>query len=146
MSPRVVPLCTGDRRGVPGRVHFRLHRTSPTLHHYCNSTTILDQFLCEYPALESVYSAMKTYISPKLLLLLVFGLLLVARGVVSDEKAPPTTLQIGTPQSPVPSSQSSFLPRCIIFHGQLYTTSSLNCMWSLTGRNQASRARGTMYT
>jgi hypothetical protein len=39
---------------------------------------------------------MKTYITPKILLLLLFGLLLVARDVVSsDEKAPPSTLQIG---------------------------------------------------
>jgi len=38
---------------------------------------------------------MKTYISPKFLLLLVFGLLLVVHAVKADEKTPPSTLQIG---------------------------------------------------
>jgi len=37
------------------------------------------------------------YITPKVLLLFIFGLLLVIRGINADEKTPPSTLQIGTP-------------------------------------------------
>jgi hypothetical protein len=40
---------------------------------------------------------MKNYITPKVLILLVFGLLLVVRGINADEKTPPSTLQIGSP-------------------------------------------------
>jgi len=68
----------------------------------------LDQFIAQYPALQSLYLTMKTYITPKILLLLVFSLLLIARGVVSDEKAPPTTLQIGT--NPLPPLLSLSTP------------------------------------
>jgi hypothetical protein len=38
---------------------------------------------------------MQTYLSPKLLLLLFLGILLVARGITADEKTPPSSLQIG---------------------------------------------------
>jgi hypothetical protein len=38
---------------------------------------------------------MQTYLSPKFLLLLFLGILLVARGITADEKTPPATLQIG---------------------------------------------------
>lgn len=39
---------------------------------------------------------MKTYISPKVFLLFIFGLLIVIRGInAEEEKIPPKTLQIG---------------------------------------------------
>ena len=38
---------------------------------------------------------MQKYVSFKTILLFVFGLLLVIHGIKGDEKAPPTTLQIG---------------------------------------------------
>src|SRR5579859_3915988 len=92
-----------DRR-CPGSFPFHPHRPhthTSALPLHVTSTSItctLDQFsqyLSQYPALQSLYATMRTYITPKILLLLVFGLLLVARGVTSDEKTPPSTLQIG---------------------------------------------------
>lgn len=99
-----------DRRGVslisfpPTDPPLSSSRTSlpptPTLDQILAQYPALDHFLSQYPFLQSLYSAMRTYITPKILLLFVFGLLLVARGVVSDEKTPPGTLQIGiTPSS-----------------------------------------------
>jgi hypothetical protein len=109
-------LLLSDRRGVslisfPPTDHpLSSSRTSlhikspspptPTLDQIHAQYPALDHFLSQYPLLQSLYSAMRTYITPKILLLFVFGLLLVARGVVSDEKTPPATLQIGiTPSS-----------------------------------------------
>jgi hypothetical protein len=42
---------------------------------------------------------MHPYLSAKHLLLLFLGILLVARGIMADEKTPPSTLQIGTTTS-----------------------------------------------
>ena len=51
---------------------------------------------------------MKTYFSPRILLLMVFGLLLVIRGIKADDKTPPSTLQIGN-YSPAPHPALLFL-------------------------------------
>lgn len=53
----------------------------------------LDQFLANYPAVQSVLETMKPYFKP--LLLLILGLLVVIRGIRAEDKTPPTTLQIG---------------------------------------------------
>ena len=55
----------------------------------------LDQYLSQFPALQSLTETMRTYFDPKLLLLFVFGILLVIRGIHAEDKAPPATLQIG---------------------------------------------------
>jgi hypothetical protein len=37
------------------------------------------------------------YITPKVILLFIFGLLVFIRGITADDKTPPSTLQIGPP-------------------------------------------------
>jgi hypothetical protein len=37
------------------------------------------------------------YITPKVILLFIFGLLVFIRGITADDKTPPSTLQIGLP-------------------------------------------------
>ena len=57
----------------------------------------LDQIFEQYPTLQYLVETMKTYISPKVLLLFIFGFLIVIRGIKAEEKTPPKTLQIGIP-------------------------------------------------
>ena len=87
---------------------------------------------------------MKTYITPKILLLLVFSLLLIARGVGSAEKAPPTTLQIGTNPLPPPSYPYQLL-RPPLINPHLPGISRFVIM-HLKRRNQTPRPRRTMYS
>jgi hypothetical protein len=76
---------------------FQLHHTflSPT-----SLTAILENFLAQYPALQSFLETMKSYyITPKVILLFIFGLLVFIRGINADDKTPPSTLQIGAPNN-----------------------------------------------
>jgi hypothetical protein len=72
--------------------HFELTYTASLSH------AILDAFLAQYPAIQSVLETMKSYyITPKVILLFIFGLLVFIRGITADDKTPPSTLQIGLP-------------------------------------------------
>jgi hypothetical protein len=74
------------------RLHFEFT-------HFKFRSITLDQFLEQYPTLQHLVEVMKTYITPQSLLLFIFGLLIVIRGIKAEEKTPPKTLQIGIPSN-----------------------------------------------
>jgi len=82
---------------IPAKVDLGVE---PPYHDLINHTKTLAQLLAHLPSIEQAIEVMKTYITPKFLLLFIFGLLIFVRGIKADEKEPPTTLQIG-PHSPL---------------------------------------------
>src|SRR5271154_5232285 len=79
-----------DRRGAHPHIP-----NSPTV---LSVTAILDDFLAQYPAIQSLLETMKSYyITPKIIILFIFGLLFFICGITADDKTPPSTLQIGLP-------------------------------------------------
>jgi hypothetical protein len=58
-------------------------------------SNILHRFLSSHPIAQQLADTMQHYFNYKILLLLTFGLLVVMRGIRAEDKAPPTSLQIG---------------------------------------------------
>ncbi len=73
-------------------------RTQPASFHLTIPYTKLDQFIAQYPTLQSYIETMKNFLASKYFLLFIFGILLIVHAIKAEvEKTPPKTLQIGIP-------------------------------------------------